>query len=128
MNSIYSICYTIDMAKLTRQRINALYREREKLIQELSSFSLLIRGSFFQRFSICSRPNCNCHKGKRHGPRSYVAVTQGKTQKQHYIPKQQVHAVRKGIQQQHRLQEIVARITEINLKLMKGGQLDEHDA
>lgn len=113
------------MAKSWQLKIKALHSERQQLLQELSSLSHLIRGSFFQRFSTCSRPNCNCHKGQRHGPRSYVAVTQDKTQKQHYIPKQQVDVIRDGVQQYHRLLEIVDRITAINLKLMRKGGLNE---
>ena len=56
-----------------------------------------------------------------------MAVTQEKTQKQHYIPKQQVNAVRKGILQYHRLLEIVLRIAVINLELMRLKALEEAD-
>jgi len=105
----------------------ALRQKRQKLLKELSSLSLLIRGSYFERFSTCSRPDCACHKGNLHGPRSYVSVTQGKKQKQHYVPKQQVLTVQKGVQQYHRFWEILDRITKINLELMRGGKLDEPD-
>ncbi|MBA7667687.1 hypothetical protein ES703_75784 [subsurface metagenome] len=115
------------MNQSQRVKIKALRRKRQKLLQELSSLSLLIRGSFFQRFSTCSRPNCSCHKGQKHGPRAYVAVTQEKAQKQHYIPKQQVNAVQKGIRQYHRLLDIVVRISVINLELMRLKALEEAD-
>ena len=116
------------MNQSQRVKIKALRRKRQKLLQELSSLSLLIRGSFFQRFSTCSRPNCSCHKGQKHGPRAYVAVTQEKAQKQHYIPKQQVNAVQKGIGQYHRMLEMVLRITVINLELMRLKALEEADS
>jgi len=115
------------MNQSQQARIKTLRRKRQKLLQELPSLSLLIRGSFFQRFSTCSRPNCSCHEGKPHGPRAYVAVTQEKAQKQHYIPTQQLNAVRKGIRQYHRLLEIVLRITVINLELMRLRALEEAD-
>lgn len=107
------------MNQSQRVKVKALHRKRQKLLQELPSLSLLIRGSFFQRFSTCSRTNCSCHKGQKHGPRAYVAVTQEKVQKQHYIPKQQVNAVQRGIRQYHRLLDIVVRISVINLELMR---------
>jgi len=113
------------MTKSRQSKISALLHERQQLLQELSSLSCLIRGSFFQRFSTCSRPTCNCHKGQRHGPRSYVAVTQAKIQKQHYIPIRQVELIRDGIRQFHRLLEIVDRITVINLNLMNERSLHE---
>jgi hypothetical protein len=102
-----------------------LLRERQKLLSELSRLSLIIHGSYFERYSTCSRPECACHKGKRHGPRAYVAGrAQGKP-KQHYIRKGQVSAVQKGIEQYHRMLEIADRISDINLELARAGRLDE---
>ncbi len=113
------------MARPQPPKIKVLQRQRQKLLQQLSSFPLLIRGSVFERFSTCSRPHCACHKGKRHGPRAYVAVTRGKAQRQHYIPKSQCKAVRRGIKQYHRVRQILDLVTEINLQLMRQDALDE---
>jgi len=98
------------------------------LLAQLSQLTDLIRGSFFERYSTCSRPACACHKGERHGPRGYVTVNVGGRQRQFYIPKSQTDAVRHGIQQYQRLMEIVDRISSINLELMQGGTLNEPDA
>jgi hypothetical protein len=48
-----------------------------------------------------------------------------KVQKQHYVPKEQVEAVEKGIRQYHRLWEIVLEVTGINLELMRRNALKE---
>lgn len=108
------------------RRIQSLLRERRELLQELSALSLLVRGSLFERFSTCSRPNCACHRGRRHGPRTYVAVTQGKRQRQHYVPQGQVAAVQEGVRQFRRLLAIADRVTAINRELMRTGVLHEH--
>ena len=92
---------------------------------EASSLIFLIRGSYFERFSTCSRPNCACHEGQRHGPRSYVAVTQGKRQRQHYVPKGQQDAVKLGVDQYHDLLEIMCQVTLINLELMRLNALEQ---
>jgi hypothetical protein len=105
--------------------ISILQKRRRKLLGEAASLWLLICGSSFERFSTCSRPQCGCHKGQRHGPRTYVAVTVQKVQKQHYVPKEQVEAVEKGIRQYHRLLEIVLDVTRINLELMRRNALKE---
>lgn len=115
------------MVKLQKQENIALRCEREKLLQALSSLSMMIKGSIFQRYSTCTRANCVCHKGKPHGPRCYVSVAQKKTQKQYYVPKQQEDAVRDGVEQYHQMLAIVDRLTAINLELMRGGTLDETD-
>jgi len=98
-----------------------LLAKRQALLQDLSSLSLLLRGTFFQRFSTCSRPHCQCHKGKKHGPRSYVTMTQQKRQKQFYVPKKQVQAVRQGVRQYQRLMDIITQISTINLILIREG-------
>ncbi|MDO9509138.1 MAG: hypothetical protein Q7I97_07355 [Thermovirgaceae bacterium] len=103
----------------------SLRSEREKLLGELSGLYGLIHGSYFERYSTCSRPGCACHQGKKHGPRAYVSRTLEGKPRQHYVPKGQVDAVRNGIGQYHRMLQIADRITEINLELMREGRLDE---
>jgi hypothetical protein len=105
--------------------IAALKKRRQELLAEAASLWLLICGSSFERFSTCSRPQCACHKGQRHGPRTYVVVTEQKVQKQHYVPREQVNAVEKGIGQYRRLLEIVLEVTRINLQLMRRSALKE---
>ena len=115
------------MASSPSRKIHALRRERRRLLEELPTLARLLRASYFERFSTCSRPSCPCHRGQRHGPRGYVAVTTARTQRQHYVPQHQQLAVGEGIRQYHRLVSIVDRVTAINLELMRGGVLDEPD-
>ena len=107
------------------QSVALLQQRRQKLLGKAASLWLLICGSCFERFSTCSRPQCTCHKGQRHGPRTYVVVREQKTQKQHYVPREQVKTVEKGIRQYHRLLEIVSEVTRINLELMRRSALNE---
>ncbi|WP_374704127.1 MULTISPECIES: DUF6788 family protein [unclassified Mesotoga] len=99
--------------------VEKLLARRAILLKELSTLSHLIHGSWFERYSTCSRRNCSCHTGNRHGPRHYLVVQEEGRQRQKYVPKSQVSAALKGIEQYHRLQEIVEEITQINLALMK---------
>ena len=119
------MCYTTAMASLSRARIRALERERKKLLGALGDLSLVIRGSYLERFSTCVRPDCACHRGHTHGPRTYVVVTRDRKQRQLYVPKAQTAVVREGIEQHRRLMELVDAISAVNLELMRGGVLDE---
>lgn len=113
------------MSTLSEKEERTLLSERQKLLSELSRLSVIIHGSYFERYSTCSRPGCACHKGERHGPRAYVAGrAQGKP-RQYYIRKGQVDVVRRGIQQYHRMLEMADRISDINLELARAGRLDE---
>ena len=104
---------------MSSPQIDQLLAQRISLLEELSDLSHLIRGSCFERFSTCSRPNCSCHTGKRHGPRYYLVIHEQGRQRQKYVPTAQVHAAMDGIEQYRRLQEIVEEITQINLALIK---------
>lgn len=99
--------------------------ERKRLLAELSQLTLIIHGSYFERYSTCSRPGCACHKGKRHGPRAYVTGRAGGKPKQHYIKRSQEQVVRRGIEQHRMMLEIADRISEINLILARAGRLSD---
>lgn len=111
--------------KLSHAKILALQKERKRLLAEIATLSALFHGSFLERFSTCSRASCACHQGEQHGPRFYLVITQDKKQRQIYIPQAQIDTVRAGIEQHHRLLEIVDRITAINIELMQGRAFDD---
>ena len=106
----------------TNESPAVLRRERRQCVKEMAALEGLIRGTFLTRHTVCARPHCACHQGRRHGPICVVAVTWGKRQRQHYVRQDQVEAVREGIRQYHRLLELLDRITAINLRLMREGR------
>jgi len=101
--------------------LNLLLQERFRLLKEMASLSCLVHGSWLERFSTCTRPRCRCHTGRKHGPRYYLVVNENGRQRQKYLPGACVDEARKGLAQDKRLREIVRRITEINLVVMKEG-------
>lgn len=106
-------------------RITKMIEKRKRLLDRMTGLGLLVRGSYVERFSACSRENCACHQGKRHGPRSYVVVYRDGRQRQVYVPQAQCVALRKGLRQHEQLLDFVRQITDINLALMREGVLDE---
>jgi|CXWL01.1.fsa_nt_gi hypothetical protein len=100
-----------------------LIQKRQRLLEELANLSLLLHASYLERFSTCARPNCKCHKGKKHGPRAYLAVYRDKKQRQLYVPQPERDAVVQGLRQYRKLEEMVQAITDINLQLMRAGHL-----
>ena len=95
--------------------------ERRTLLEELATLSLLLQGSWVERYSVCSRVGCKCHTGERHGPRHYLVINEDGQQRQKYVPNSQVEAALEGLGQYRRLREITERITQLNLALMKEG-------
>ena len=104
---------------MSNNQVENLLKERAGLAEELGTLSHLLQGSWVERFSVCSRPGCKCHRGQKHGPRRYLVVLENGKQRQKYIPNAQVDAAKKGRNEYRRLCGIVDRITQINLLLMK---------
>ena len=98
---------------------NPLLAERTRLLAELATLSRLLHGSWVERYTVCARADCDCHRGARHGPRHYLVINEAGHQKQKYVRHAQVKAALQGLAEYRRLQEIVARITQINLALLK---------
>jgi len=102
-----------------------LVERRHRLLHKLAEFSLLTHGSYLERFSTCARKNCACHQGEKHGPRSYVVVYRDGQQRQIYVPRDQLPLIRKGLRQHQRALALLQQITDINMKLMRDGLLEE---
>ena len=84
----------------------------------------MVHGSYIERFSTCARKDCACHQGDKHGPRSYVVVYREARQRQVYVPREQLRAVRQGLQQDEQAAELLRQITDVNLALMRAGMLE----
>lgn len=104
--------------------MNDLKNKRNDLLQELSTLKHVLHGSWVERYSVCSKKNCKCRRGQKHGPRRYLVINENGKQKQKYIPNSQVDIAKKGIQEYKRMQDIIMEITKINLQLIKGGNYD----
>ena len=107
------------LADMSSARARGLLKERTQLLGELGTLSRLLHGSWVERYSVCSRVDCQCRRGERHGPRHYLVVNEAGRQRQKYVANSQVQAAREGLAQDRRLREIVERITQLNLALMK---------
>jgi hypothetical protein len=105
------------------QSKQSLQNKRKVLLKRLAQLSSLVHGSYLERFSTCIRKNCACHQGKKHGPRSYVVLYDGKRQRQVYVPQSQRQAIRQGIRQHEKLLATVKEITAVNIRLMRMGEL-----
>jgi len=102
-----------------------LIAKRQRLLGKLAALILVTHGSYLERFSTCARDKCACHQGKKHGPRAYVVIYRDGRQRQVYVPRSQLRAVRKGVRQHERALDLLRQVTDVNLKLMRDGLLEE---
>jgi hypothetical protein len=85
-----------------------LLNRRNALLAELNEQSCLVIGSFFEREVAGIRRHC------------LSRMVKGK-QRQLYISAQHAQAVTEGIQQHRKAVEIISKISEINIELIKEG-------
>jgi hypothetical protein len=104
---------------MSRKPEDKLLEERARLLAELGTLSRVLHGSWVERYSVCSRADCKCRRGERHGPRHYLVINEDGRQRQKYVQNAQVPAALEGLAEYRRLQQLVDRITHINLALMK---------
>jgi hypothetical protein len=106
------------------KKISKLLDKRKRLLEKLASLHLMVHGSYIERFSTCARKNCACHRGDKHGPRSYVVIYRDAQQRQVYVPREQVHSVQRGLRQDEQAADLLRQITDVNLALMRAGVLE----
>ena len=105
-------------------KISGLLEKRGRLLRKLAALKRVVHGSYIERYSTCARKHCACHQGDKHGPRSYVVIYRKAKQRQVYVPKEQVRAVRQGLRQDEQAAGLLRKITDINLALMQAGALE----
>lgn len=107
------------------QKTRKLVEKRQRLVQKMAALTLVVQGTYLERFSTCARKNCACHKGNKHGPRAYVVVYRDAKQHQLYVPQGQLDVVKRGLRQHQNLLDLVRQISAVNLALMRAGVLHE---
>ena len=95
------------LADMSSARARGLLKERTQLLGELGTLSRLLHGSWVERYSVCSRVDCQCRRGERHGPRHYLVVNEAGRQRQKYVANSQVQAAREGLAQDRKSAQLL---------------------
>ncbi len=110
---------------MSNAKIEELQKRRKQLAKELSLHAGVLHGTWVERYAVCSRKNCKCHRGEKHGPRYHLAVMENGKQKQHYIRIANKDLAMKGLEHNQAIERILQEITQINLELMKAGAYED---
>ena len=99
--------------------LNSLYKQRKSLQRRLAEFQEIIRGSVVLLKKPCTYPRCKkCKSGEKH-PATYLSQSkQGKTQLL-YLPQHLRDKARRWVENYRRLEEILERLSEVNLEILK---------
>lgn len=110
---------------MSNTKIEKLLQRRKQLAKELSSHAGVLHGTWVERYTVCSRKGCKCHRGEKHGPRYHLAVMENGKQKQHYIRMANKELAIEGLHHDQNIEQILQELTKINLELMKQGAYED---
>jgi hypothetical protein len=98
----------------------AWQRRRQGLAQALPRLEETLRGSLIERYLTCGNPNCQCARGKRHGPVWHLTVTlaPGRTTGVLVSP-EQLEQARQWVQNYHTVKEHLEKISQIHRELLR---------
>ena len=96
-----------------------LEAEKALLMNEMSGCGELVHGSLFSHYQTCSRPGCKCHAGERHGPVTCLSIVRDGRKCQQYVPRCLEASAAAAVASYNRLLDLVDRISEINLALLR---------
>lgn len=96
-----------------------LLAERSTLLAELACLPHVVHGSIIERYTVCSRANCKCHRGQKHGPVMCIVVNDNGKQRQKYIPKEMRELAVQCVDEYNRAQALLDRISAINVQLLQ---------
>jgi hypothetical protein len=84
---------------------------RSKLTQIVSGYPFL-RGTLQERFRVCGKPNCRCTRGEKHRA-LYVVLSDGKRQRQLYVPEAWEARVREWVAHHRAVKELIREVSEM---------------
>jgi hypothetical protein len=97
-----------------------LRQKHKRLIEQLKKIeSMMLRGSLIERYKRCGKSNCQCVKGKGHGPHYYLSVSMlGARPIMIYVPFAYKTSVEKALANYRDAQQILEKISDINRELL----------
>ena len=105
----------------SRTAIPARERALRSKLAQIVSGQGLIRGTLLERRRRCGNPGCHCAKGPGH-PGLYLILSDGKRQRQLYIPRDWHERVRQWVENHRQARALIHEISEIHWSNVKQRQ------
>lgn len=96
-----------------------LLQERQRLLAKIENLGDALHGTLVKRFTTCNRPTCQCHQGKKHGPRFYLAINEDGKQRPKYLRTADLDRARQGVAHYHEIMDLLDELTSINLAILR---------
>jgi len=101
-----------------RQKIYQLRKRRGAYIDKLLHPRPMIIGSLYEVYKTCSKPNCCCKKGKKHGPFFALSISVEAKRRVKIVRKDDLTAVREKALAYQSFQKGLAKIRKIDKEIV----------
>ncbi len=101
-----------------RQKIYQLRKRREVYIERLLHPRPMIIGSLYEVYKTCSKENCCCKKGKRHGPFFALSISVEAKRSVKIVRKNDLTAVREKALAYQSFQKGLAKIRKTDKEIV----------
>jgi len=100
-----------------RQKVFRLRKLRETNINKLLHPKPMVIGSLYEVYKTCSKVNCCCKKGKKHGPFPALSISIAGKRSMKMVRKEDLPVVREKASAYQSFQQGLARIRKINKEI-----------
>jgi len=101
-----------------RQKIYQLRKRRGAYIEKLLHPRPMIIGSLYEVYKTCSKPNCCCKKGKKHGPFFALSISVEAKRSVKMVRKNDLAVVREKALAYQSFQKGLAKIRKIDKEIV----------
>jgi hypothetical protein len=101
-----------------RQKIYQLRKRRGAYIEKLLHPKPMIIGSLYEVYKTCSKPNCCCKKGKKHGPFFALSISVEAKRRVKMVKKDDLVVVRDKALAYQSFQKGLAKIRKADKKIV----------
>ncbi len=101
-----------------------LTARKNQLIGQLTKISDMMKGSLAESARKCGKQGCKCQRGQLHHGYFFSFWVKGKA-KMLYVPKNSYSQVQKLINNWKHHKDLIEKLTDINVQLIRKGQFQE---
>lgn len=104
--------------EIARVAMSALERDLRSRAAQIISGAGLLHGTLVERDRVCGKPGCRCARGDKHRCLFLTLRKDGEFQ-QLYVPKTLEATVRRWVEQDHGVREILWKISRLHWEKVK---------
>ena len=97
---------------IPRAKMSAEERRLRSRLAQLISQRGVLRATAQLRRRVCGKANCRCTRGHKHEG-LYLVMSEGGRSRQLYVPKQWESSVRRWVQNQHEVKDLLDALSRI---------------